>query len=69
MPTYNTSDLWFNLADILSKHWSYQIKYDGLLKYFIYFKGDTGRLFDTDLLYFECCTDIFNNNILLINGK
>ena len=34
----------FNLTDVASKHWSYQIVCDGLLKSTFYFEGDTGHL-------------------------
>ena len=43
----------FNLADVVSKHWSYQSVYKGLLKTAFYFKGDTGHLFEDDLLYVD----------------
>ena len=45
----------FNIADIVSKHWSYQSVYDNILRPLFHFEGDTGLLADDDVEnYFNC---------------
>ena len=53
----------FNLANIVSKHWSYQSVYANILRPTFYFEGDTGHLFEDDTLTVDCYTefDIANN--------
>lgn len=58
----------FNLADTVSKHWSYQSVYEGLLKPTFYFEGDTSQLFEDNLLYANSYTNLNNDDILVING-
>ena len=61
----------FNIADILSKHWSYQCVYDSILKPAFYFEGDTGHLFHDDSLFVNCYTGIIDNDNdeLAIDGE
>ena len=45
----------FNIADIVSKHWSYQSVYNNILRPLFHFEGDTGLLAEDDVEnYFNC---------------
>ena len=59
----------FNLADVVSKHCLYQSVYEGLLKPVFYFEGDTGQLFEDDLLYVDNDINVKENDIIFIDGE
>ena len=61
----------FNIADIVSKHWSYQSVYANILRPTFYFEGDTGHLFEDDTLTVNCYTDfdIANNITVQLMGN
>ena len=59
----------FNLADVFSKHWLHQSVYKGLLKPVFYFEGDTGHLFEDNLLYVDNYINVKENNIIVIDGE
>ena len=59
----------FNLANVVSKHWSYQSVYKGLLKPSFYLEGDTGHIFEDDLLYVDKYINVKESDILVINGE
>lgn len=54
-----------NLVDIVSKYWSYQSAYYGLLNPVFYIKGDNGHHFEDNLLYADYYTDLNNSNVLV----
>ena len=61
----------FNILDIVSKHWSYQLVYAKLFWPTFYFEGDTGHLFDDDTLTFDCYSefDVSNNITVHLMGN
>ena len=59
----------FNLADVVSKHWSHQSVYDGLLKPTFFFEGDTGHLIEDNLLYVDNYINVEEDDIIVIDGE
>ena len=59
----------FSIADVVSKHWSYQSVYEGFLKPAFYFEGDTGHLFEEDSLYVDNYINVEENDVLAIDGE
>ena len=59
----------FNLSEVVSKHWLYQSVYKGLLKPVFYFEGDTGHLFEDNILYVNKSINVEENDIIVIDGE
>jgi len=49
----------YNLADILSKHWSHQASYENLIKPLLHFHGDADDLIIDSLDIFQLDQDVF----------